>query len=438
MDFDCHRDMFNAIGHIALILDSQHNILEANRAALKAIGKSEEELKGKKCYEILHSTDHPPENCPIEKMRLSGHLESSEMVVEALNGIYLVSCTPQFDEKSVFESVIHIATDITKSENAKKALKVSEESYRQLIETEPECVKLLTEDNIIVDMNPAGLSMIEADSLEQVVGKSIVDLIDPAFKDDFVNLVRRVFEGESAILEFSITGLKGTKRWLETYAAPLRDENDKINFLLSVTRDTTERKQAEEALQRSELRLKRAQQIAHLADWEYDIEHDTYTGSDESHRIFGNDPTTELTYGQLREMVHPNDLDIFDKSQMSLIESGMGKPFECRIVRADGSIRHLHIQGEVERDSTGKINKLFGIFHDITERKQAEEELLKYREHLEEQVKERTAELNRKNAELERINRVFVGRELRMIELKKQIVNLNKRIAELESLVEDE
>ncbi|MCL7410569.1 MAG: ATP-binding protein [Methanosarcinaceae archaeon] len=255
MDFDCHRGMFNAIGHIALILDPQHNILEANRAALKAIGKSEEELKGKKCYEILHSTDHPPENCPMEKMRLSGHLESSEIVVEVLNGIYLVSCTPQFDEKGVFESVIHIATDITKSENAKKALKVSEESYRQLIETEPECVKLLTEDNILVDMNPAGLSMIEADSLEQVVGKSIVDLIDPAFKDDFVNLVRRVFEGESAILEFSITGLKGTKRWLETHAAPLRDEDGKINFLLSVTRDTTERKQAEETIQKQNKNL---------------------------------------------------------------------------------------------------------------------------------------------------------------------------------------
>lgn len=64
-------------------------------------------------------------------------------------------------------------------------------------------------------MNPAGLRMIEADSCERVVGKSIMGIIYPEYREAFVDLVKRVFNGESALLEFSITGLKGTKRWLE-------------------------------------------------------------------------------------------------------------------------------------------------------------------------------------------------------------------------------
>lgn len=198
--------------------------------------------------------------------------------------------------------------------------------------------------------------------------------------------------------------------------------------MYGMVQDITEQHLAKKALQKSELRLKRAQKIAHLGDWEYDVESNQYLGSDESHRIFDNDPTTELNYRQLREMTHPDDLDIVDKSQMSLITNGIGDPFEYRIVRADGSIRHIYVQGEVERDSTGKIIKLFGILQDITERKLVEEELTKYREHLEELVEKRTAELDEKNKELERFNKLFVGRELRIIELKKKVVELGGKI----------
>jgi hypothetical protein len=65
-----------------------------------------------------------------------------------------------------------------------------------------------------------------------------------------------------------------------------------------------------------------------------------------------------------------------------------------------------------------------GIFRNNLERKQAEEELRQYFVRLEALVKERTSELEKKNAELERLNRLFVGRELRMIELKKRIEQL--------------
>ncbi|PWB54858.1 MAG: hypothetical protein C3F06_03540 [Candidatus Methanoperedenaceae archaeon] len=80
----------------------------------------------------------------------------------------------------------------------------------------------------------------------------------------------------------------------------------------------------------------------------------------------------------------------------------------------------------------GNPRYLAGYTIDITERKLAEEELRKHRVHLEELINERTAELNKKNEELEHFNRVFVGREMRMIELKKIIAEYEKKIAEYE------
>jgi len=126
-------EIFNAIGNMTLLLDIQHNILSANRATVVGLGRTGEELKGKKCYKIFHGTDKPPESCPLEKMLRSSSMETFEMVVEALNGTYLVSCTPLFDENGKFEKVIHIATDITEHNRAEEDLKKYREHLEELV-----------------------------------------------------------------------------------------------------------------------------------------------------------------------------------------------------------------------------------------------------------------------------------------------------------------
>ena len=89
------EEIFQAIGHPTIIMDSEHNILRINRKTLAATGRSEEEVLGKKCYEIFHAgLDRPAAGCPLEKMIVSGHFEAVEMEMEALGGILLVSCTP--------------------------------------------------------------------------------------------------------------------------------------------------------------------------------------------------------------------------------------------------------------------------------------------------------------------------------------------------------
>ncbi|MEP2774864.1 MAG: PAS domain-containing protein [Luteolibacter sp.] len=131
-------------------------------------------------------------------------------------------------------------------ESCRKAdeLSGSERRLRAIFDNEPECVKLLGPDCKLLEMNPAGLRMIEADSMQQVVGHCVLGMILPEHREAFAELTARVMNGGTGSLEFEINGLKGTRRWLETHATPMRNEQGEIISLLGITRDITQRKRS--------------------------------------------------------------------------------------------------------------------------------------------------------------------------------------------------
>ncbi|MBN2590234.1 MAG: PAS domain S-box protein [Sedimentisphaerales bacterium] len=126
------ENIFQAIGQPSFILDTERNIIAANRTTVKMTGKPEEELIGKKCHEILHKKDSYPIDCPLEKILSSGSMETGEMEVEALEGTYLVSCTPIFNEQNVLEKIIHIATDITERKKTEKQVMEYQKQLKQM------------------------------------------------------------------------------------------------------------------------------------------------------------------------------------------------------------------------------------------------------------------------------------------------------------------
>ena len=128
------ENIFQASGNPTIIVDPDHNIISANRSTIKALGAhTEDEIKGKKCYEFFHNASKPPEGCPLEKLRTSVQLTNVEMEVEALGGTCLVSCTPIFDERGNLQKAIHIATDISKRKKAEEALKKSEQELKKRV-----------------------------------------------------------------------------------------------------------------------------------------------------------------------------------------------------------------------------------------------------------------------------------------------------------------
>jgi len=137
----------------------------------------------------------------------------------------------------------------------KEQLKQSEYFSRTIIETEPECVKIIDVEGNLIFMNRAGLDMLEVESLEQVKGKCVCPFVTSEYRDAFMELARDVCNGGSGILTFEMTGLKGRRLWLETRAVPFRNEKDEITALLGITRDITMKKAAEEAMAAEKERL---------------------------------------------------------------------------------------------------------------------------------------------------------------------------------------
>lgn len=131
---------------------------------------------------------------------------------------------------------------------AEEALQKSQKHLLAIIENEPECVKLVGPNGQLLDMNPAGLAMLEVDTLEEAQSHKLTDYVLPEWRAPFITLLKKVMNGENALLEFKIQGLKGTQRWLETHATPLRDKDGNVTMLLGITRDTSERKEKEEQI----------------------------------------------------------------------------------------------------------------------------------------------------------------------------------------------
>ena len=131
-------------------------------------------------------------------------------------------------------------------------LQASEERWRTIVSTDPECVKTVSPEGFLIEMNPAGLAMLSATTLEQVQDRPLVEWIAPEHRDNFLKLHQRVMAGQTGELEFEVIGLTGARRWLRTTAAPLRDRHGKINSVLGISRDITGQRELEAQLRHAQ------------------------------------------------------------------------------------------------------------------------------------------------------------------------------------------
>ena len=255
--------------------------------------------------------------------------------------------------------------DITDRKQAEEALAKSESYLRTIIQTEPECVKLVNSNGELQDMNQAGLEMIEAESLEQVQGRPISSIVNEPYRTAFENLTQNIFQGKSGTLEFEITGLKGATRWLETHAVPLKDNNGKIISLLGVTRDITKRKEALEELELSEERYRSLIEQASDAIMITDTLGNFLDVNSSLCDMFGYDKE-ELLRTNIRNLIDPKQLkkepmrfDRLVKGEHVFSQRGM--------VHKNGTV--IEVEANVKMLPDGRV---LAIARDITERKRAE------------------------------------------------------------------
>lgn len=132
---------------------------------------------------------------------------------------------------------------------AEQALKLSEAQLRRsegrlrtIIESEPDCVMVLGKNGRILEINAAGLRIVEARTLSDIENRDMSKLFMPQYRENFFHMHRRVIAGETVNFDFEITGLKGARRWISCVAAPLPGEQGDVIGQLVIARDITERK----------------------------------------------------------------------------------------------------------------------------------------------------------------------------------------------------
>ena len=348
--------------------------LQVNRSLCRLVGYPEEKLLTKTFQDITHPDDLEADLGYVRRM-LDGEIQTYQMEKRYLHRdgrVVWISLNVSLVRDAEGNPLYFISQmqDITERKRAEEALAQSENRLRTIIETEPECVKVLGMDGALLEMNPAGLSMIEADSLEQVRGKTVYDYIATGHRTEFVALTESVLHGGSGTLEFELVGLKGSSRWLDTNAVPLRDARGEIVGLLAITRDITERKRAEEELRQRE-RLYRA--VIEQAT------ENIFLVDVETKRIVESNPAFQETLGyseeELKRMTLYNiiaaDRESVDRNLQRTLQRRRAFVGERKYRRKDGSLVDVEVSASIVlRD--GK-ETLCTVAHDVTERVRAQE-----------------------------------------------------------------
>ena len=303
-------------------------------------------------------------------------------------GRFLIERNTEGNPVRQIGSMIDISDRIKKEEQLVR----SEKHLQLVLDTSPTCIKLVNKSGLLEAMNLSGLVILEADSFEQIKGKSLLDIINKPYRRAFDQLTKNVFKGKSGVLKFEITGLKGSCKWLETFAEPLKDEEGKIISLLATTLDITESKKREneilQAIQRYELLAKATSDTI----WDWDIKNDIILYNEGIFHMFGYEKLSiENISNWWETKIHPDDLQIVLKAISSaFIKQSSNLQLEYRFRCADESYKYIYDRAFIIYDKHNKPYKLIGAMQDTTKLRENEISLMELNQNLQKQSKELT------------------------------------------------
>ena len=250
----------------------------------------------------------------------------------------------------------------------------SEARFRTFVDHASDGFFLFDEDQGIRDVNRQAYESLGY-SREEMIGMHPRDFDAGLDAASLAQVGARVKAGETVTFESLHRRKDGSTFPVEVRARQFQQGGHR--FRLSLARDITERRRAEEVLRESEAKLQKAQGIAHFGWWERDFTTSHVSLSDEVCRIFGLQPV-ELPewHGRWLNLIHPEDrARVADAAAAALRRDGPRYDVEYRVVRPAGGERIVHSQGEVAWDDAGRPLRQFGVLQDITELRLTEQGL---------------------------------------------------------------
>lgn len=355
------------------LLDADFNVVKVNKAMKRFIGKTEQEIIGKKCWTLVLGTVEPPDPCPTTRMMKSKKRESE--IIE-LNGRYLrVTVDPILDEDGSLRGAVHIIRDIDESERDKRAIIAERDKSQKYLDIVNAIIVVLDRDGNVTLMNKKGCEILRAKESE-IIGKNwFKNFIPKAVRDEVFDVFQQIMKNgglEGAEYhENEILTTEGETCYIAWHNAFLRDEAGKIVSTISYGEDITEHRRMEEKLRRRDLQFKKLAAWAPGMIYQFTRRPDgTYCvpfTSDAIKDIFGCSPEdVREDFSPIARAILPEDLDrLVGSIEHSAKHMTIWK-CEYRVQLPGQSIRWMLGHSTPEKLADGGIT-WYGFNTDITE-----------------------------------------------------------------------
>lgn len=292
-------------------------------------------------------------------------------------------------------------------------VELNSEIYKALMESlaESAIFSVTDEKGNIIYANRKFLEISQY-TVDEILGQNHRMLKSGEHSTEFYeNLWRTISSGKVWRGEIKNRAKDGSYYWVDATIVPVLGENGVPKNYVALRVLITERKAAEEKLRQGEEIFDTAQKVAKIGNWTLDSATNKLSWSKEIYRIFEIDPEKiTVSYDDFLAAVHPDERSIVDAAYSESVKNKTPYNIEHRLLMNDGRIKYVVERGETSYSADGKPLRSIGTVHDITERKEIEE---KDKRHL---------------SDLEKMNRFVVDRELKMVELKKEIKTLEAEL----------
>lgn len=374
---------------VVFVKDQEGRIILANSSFVSffnqpvetLLGKSDADLWAPEMARQLRELDR--------QIMATGIAETLEESVPHPDGMrtYLTTKSPWYDAQGNVLGTVGLSRDITDRKQAEVNLLESQRFLQTVIDTFPLVVFWKDRQSVYLGCNSKSAAAAGLSSPAEIIGKTDYDMPWGATEAEAYRADdREVMESGTAKLGIIETQVRadGSKIWIETNKLPLYNLNGEPIGILGTYQDITDRKQAEETLQEERLRLQLALDAAAMGTWSCSLQTGKVIWSNRAQAIFGYVPGT---FPGDREtflsLVHPDDRDRVVQAIIHTFETGAPYNIEYRIYRLDGALRWIAVWGLVPQELSVSDKQLIGVVCDITDRKQADQDLQESRNMLE-------------------------------------------------------
>ncbi|MBL0210984.1 MAG: PAS domain S-box protein [Holophagaceae bacterium] len=274
--------------------------------------------------------------------------------------------------------------DITERRRAEERLRLSDQTYRGILDSVTEAVYIQDENGVFLDVNLA-VEKMYGYAKEEFLGRAPEFLSAPGKNDlsKIGNHIGKAFAGEPQTFEF--WGLRKDGAVFPKDVSVSLGQYFGEKVIIAVARDITERKQAERELVESHERFELANRATFDVIWDWDLDAHSIWRNDNFEKLFGySREEVETDYGSVDDLIHPEDLDSVRAGIQVALENRASEFWadQYRLRRKDGSYAFVEDQGFITRDADGRAVRMLGAMQDISERKQAERALRENEEKL--------------------------------------------------------